>query len=158
MNHHKQSKIANVIAALFIFLFLYAALSKLLDYTAFRAVLSESPLIGSSAPVAALVIPVAEMAIACLLFFSRSRGLGMAASLLLMFLFTAYLLYMLAFEPRLPCSCGGVIQQMPWAAHLAFNAAFTGLAFWGVLLSNPKPVQSVLHFFTKPPAFKRIAQ
>lgn len=158
MNHHKQSKIANAIASLFIFLFLYTALSKLLAFTAFRAVLSESPLIGSSAPVLAFVIPVAEVAIACLLFFSRSRGLGMAASLMLMFLFTAYVLYMLAFEPKLPCSCGGVIQQMSWPAHLAFNAVLTGLAFWGILLSNPRPIQSVLHFFTNPPVYKRIAQ
>jgi len=128
----KRNHVTEIIAALFILLFVYTATSKLLEFYSFRTVLSRSPLIGKNAFLLAWVLPLAELVIALLLFFPRSRRLGLWASLGLMVLFTAYLGYMITFASHLPCSCGGVIRHMTWTQHLVFNFFFTLLALTAI--------------------------
>ena len=82
----------------------------------------------------AWAVPLTELAVAGLLFFVSTRGLGLKASFVLMILFTLYIGYMLVFTPHLPCSCGGVIKQLSWKEHLVFNIALTGLAALGIVL------------------------
>jgi len=45
---------------------------------------------------------------------------------------------MLAFAPKLPCSCGGVIQKMTWGQHVIFNLFFTLLALVGIWLARKR--------------------
>jgi hypothetical protein len=125
-----------IISALFIFIFVYTSISKVLDYTSFKTVLSKSPLIGNSADLTAWMLPVVELVISLCLFFPRTRGLGLKLTLGLMTLFTIYVLYMLLFVPDLPCSCGGVISAMSWTQHLFFNIALTIIALIGILKLN----------------------
>jgi len=54
----------------------------------------------------------------------------------LMTVFTLYIAYMLLFTPKLPCSCGGVLQQMTWKQHLLFNIGFTLLAAYAIWLKK----------------------
>jgi phage shock protein PspC (stress-responsive transcriptional regulator) len=57
---------------------------------------------------------------------------------------SAYILLMLISDERLPCSCGGVLQQLSWKQHLIFNLFFLLLAVVGIVLeSNPK--KSIIH-------------
>lgn len=130
VSHSKKA--AEVIAGIFILLFVYTALSKLMDLNTFKSVLSKSPLIGSRAAFVAWSIPISELIIAALLFLPSTRKLGLVASLGLLLLFTLYIAYMLVFTPQLPCSCGGVLQTMDWDTHLAFNigALIIGFAGW----------------------------
>lgn len=133
----KRSLFLEIIVALFILLFVYTASSKFFDFTNFRYVLADSPLIGKRfAPVVAWALPLTELFIALLLFFPRSRRLGLWASLLIMLLFTGYLTYMIYFTPDRPCNCGGVLKQMSWKQHLVFNIFFTLLALAGIWLSR----------------------
>lgn len=124
----------SIIGSVFIFLFVYTAVSKLLAFTLFRLTLSKSPLIGSLAPVVAVGLPAVELAVAALLFFPATRRAGFWASLLLMIVFTAYIASLLLFAAHLPCSCGGVLKHLSWTEHLVLNGALTLMAFWGVLL------------------------
>lgn len=129
-------RIINIISALFIFLFAYTALSKLLSIENFRIVLSRSEIFQTGADFLSWVIPVSELAISLLLFFHISRKFGLLLSTVLMGLFTIYIAYMLLFVPDLPCSCGGVIQQMSWPQHLVFNITFFILGFLGWRMSG----------------------
>jgi putative oxidoreductase len=138
----KRNQLVEIIAALFILLFVYTATSKLFEFNSFRSVLSRSPLIGSTAPLIAWTLPILEIVIATFLFFPRTRRKGLWASLIIMLLFTGYLGYMIYFTSDRPCSCGGVLQQMTWKQHLVFNIFFTLLAAFGLWWQKRKPTQS----------------
>jgi len=45
---------------------------------------------------------------------------------------------MITYTPNLPCSCGGVLQQMTWNQHLIFNVVFTLLALFAIWLTRKK--------------------
>lgn len=132
----KRNTIVEIIAALFILLFVYTAVSKLMEGVKFEVVLGKSPLIADYAAFISWALPVTELLVALLLLFPRTRLLGLYSSATLMTIFTAYLAYMIAFTPKLPCSCGGVLRHMNWNQHLLFNVFFLLLALWGILLSK----------------------
>jgi hypothetical protein len=139
----------DLIAALFILLFVYTASSKLMQLQHFMDVLKNSPLVGDYAGSISVVLPLIELVTAILLFLPRTRKEGLLLSLLLMILFTVYISYMLLFNAHLPCSCGGVISRLSWKEHLLFNVVLTVIAaitvfqnkiFIAINRSNRKPV------------------
>ena len=125
-----------IISALFILLFLYTAISKLLDFRSFSQVLHTSPLIGNMSTFVAIGLPLAEIVVVALLFFPKTRLWGFYGSFVLMTAFTIYLAYMILFAPKLPCSCGGVISKMTWKQHLYFNIFFWLLSLTGIALKR----------------------
>jgi len=134
---NKRETAIQVIISLLILLFVYAASSKLLDYTQFRVELGKSPLITAFAGYVAWSIPFLEVGIAVLLAFARTRLIGLYAAFSLMTIFTGYILYILLFSPYIPCSCGGVLQNMNWRTHFVFNIVFMLIAASGVLIHEP---------------------
>lgn len=131
-----KSLIVEIIAALFILLFVYAATSKLMDHQSFLHAIQNSPLLKPVAAVISWFIPFTEITISMSLFSSKFRNAGLLYSMLLMSVFTLYLIYMLLFIPHLPCSCGGVLSGLTWGQHLAFNAVFTLLGLFGWIISK----------------------
>jgi hypothetical protein len=117
-----------IIACLFIFLFTYTALTKLLRFEAFIHVLGRSPLLGNINRIASWTIPVMKLGVSMFLLLPRTKKLGIYSAFILMSLFTLYVGYMLLFIPELPCSCGGVIQQLSWKEHLWLNIILTAFA------------------------------
>src|SRR6266498_5549539 len=103
----KRNLIIEIICSLLILLFVYTAISNMLDFTSFKNVLNKSPLIGEKAAVVALAIPITEGLVSVLLFFPRSRFCGLYGSFMTMAIFALYLAYMIVFTPNLPCPCGG---------------------------------------------------
>lgn len=126
-------KLQSITATLFIFLFVYTAVSKFISFGIFQTVLQLSPLIGNYSNFIAWMIPITELVIATLLFFPSTRVKGLKASFALMVVFTAYIGYMLAFTPDRPCSCGGVISKLSWQQHLWFNLGLTFIAIISIL-------------------------
>lgn len=121
------------IKCLFLFLFVYTATSKFIEFRAFKSVLSQLPIIGGQAAVLAWALPLTEIMVAALLVFKRTERVGMFASLFLMTIFCAYIVFMLLYVPDLPCSCGGIIRDMSWTAHLTFNLFFVCLAILSIV-------------------------
>ena len=126
--------LADMISGLLLLLFLYTSTSKLTDNGIFKNVLTASPLLKSYAGTIAWLVPCTEIAIAILLFIPRFRIKGLITSVILITLFTIYLLYMIAFTPNLPCSCGGVVQFLTWPQHIVFNLFFIFLSVAGIIL------------------------
>jgi uncharacterized membrane protein YphA (DoxX/SURF4 family) len=130
-----KRKIAiEAISIILVILFVYAALSKILDFETFRVQLGKSPLLALMAGLIAYVVPTAELLISLLLVFSRTRLIGLYSSLMLLFLFTAYLIAILNFSYYVPCSCGGILQGMSWRTHIFFNLGFIVLSIIGIVL------------------------
>ncbi|MBO9572870.1 MAG: hypothetical protein J7497_11810 [Chitinophagaceae bacterium] len=129
-----------IAASLLVILFIYAGLSKLLNYSEFRFQLGRSPYIASMAGFVAWFMPAAEIISALFLVLKKTRLIGFYASFLLMVLFTGYIYAMLNYSPYLPCSCGGVLSMMSWTQHLYFNVFFVLVSAAGALLMS-KPEQ-----------------
>jgi hypothetical protein len=136
--HYMKSMISNIINGLFILLFTYTALSKILGYTRFRFVLSMAPLVRNYATWIAAVIPAAELIVAALIFIPATAKKGLIAGVSLLIVFTVYLVYMILTDPNLPCSCGGVIQQLSWKQHIVFNLLFIATGGVGIWLARKK--------------------
>jgi len=71
-----------------------------------------------------------------MLAFLRFRLLGLYASFSLMVMFTAYIIAITKFSDYIPCSCGGVLQNMSWNQHLIFNIGFILLAVAGIIFHS----------------------
>jgi len=134
MSFKTKILIIEVISAFFILLFVYAALSKILDYEKFRVELGKSPLLNSFAGPLAVLVPLIEIVIALLLIVKSSQYLALYASFTLMVIFSFYIWGILKFSSYIPCSCGGVLQNMTWNQHLIFNVCFIFFAAFAILL------------------------
>lgn len=134
-----------------IFLFAYTAVSKLnlfsysgafswenlklVDVTAFVDAMAKSPVLRPYVHELSWMIPVSELLACLLLLFNKTKIAGYYLSLLLLTVFTAYIMYILNEYPHnLPCVCGGVISLMSWTQHLIFNYFFILITIRAVYL------------------------
>lgn len=138
-----------LVSYLYVLLFVYAAVSKLLDYENFQVQLGQSPLLSAFAGYVAWLVPAVELLISLLLVIPRFRKIGLLASYILMIMFTAYIYIILNYSSFIPCSCGGVLEKMSWNEHLIFNVVFVLFAGLGYfLLPIAKGIDTTFSFLT----------
>ncbi|MCS3801022.1 MauE/DoxX family redox-associated membrane protein [Niastella sp. OAS944] len=113
-----------ITSLLFILLFLYTGLSKLLEYDVFTVQAGFAPILRPYAETIGLVVPIIEIVVAVLFFIKKTKVIALYASTIMMTGFTIYIAGMLLAGNHLPCICGGVIKTMSWAQHLIFNIVF----------------------------------
>ncbi|MBL7739089.1 MAG: hypothetical protein JNK14_07710 [Chitinophagaceae bacterium] len=126
------SFVTNFIAAIFIFLFTYTVVSKSLNIPLFIYIIGQSSWVGNYALVIAWSVISVECLAVILLFFPFTRLLGLYLSFAMMSAFTAYILGMLLTSSDLPCSCGGVFNELSWKQHLALNIGLIIIAWMGI--------------------------
>jgi uncharacterized membrane protein YphA (DoxX/SURF4 family) len=131
-----KATIVEIISMLFVILFLYTGISKLMEYAVFKEQIAESPVLSPIAPFIAWALPGTEFLVSLLLIIPRWRLKGLYASLALMIAFTLYIGAIMTFNKELPCSCGGIISLLSWNGHLVFNSIFILLAFTGIKLER----------------------
>ena len=132
--------IVEAICLLYIFLFVYAAVSKLLDFENFQIQLGQSPLVSAFTLYLSWFIP-------------STRRAGLTASYFLMVMFTAYIFIILNYSSFVPCSCGGILEKMNWTQHLVFNFVFISLALLALCLQFYKKSSGGLRMTLKYAAF-----
>src|ERR1700677_3794251 len=140
----KKQVLIECACALLIGLFLYASISKFLDFKTFIDQMNNQPLRNSWTPFLVWAIPLLEIAISISLIFEYTRLIGFYASLILMFVFTLYTgIVLLHFFPYIPCSCGGVIRKLTWPQHLILNSCFVFLSILGITLQRRKHIKPI---------------
>lgn len=118
-------------------LFLYTALSKLVDFKHFIWEIGNQPFDHCLRPFLIYGLPTVELLATFLLLKLQTRRLGFYLSALLMTLFTLYVaLITFHYYPRVPCSCAGVFHAMSWPQHLIFNLLFLFISIAGVFLDT----------------------
>jgi len=129
-----------------VLLFTYAAGSKLADTAAFRRELYRQPFPPGAADLLFYLLPAAELIVAAMLLSRRAFLAGLKVSLVMLALFTGYiLLAVLGFWEHVPCSCGGIISHLTWGQHLVFNCCCLTLNLIALYLhhkgeaGNPRP-------------------
>ena len=130
----KNNLIVEVISILFVLLFIYAAVSKLADFQKFQVRLGKSPLLAPFVSAVTWLVPSTEVLIALLLTIKRFQLAALYFSFSLMIAFTVYIITILNFSEYIPCSCGGILQNMNWHQHLVFNSIFIILGIVAVLI------------------------
>lgn len=124
--------IVPVVCYLYILLFIYAAVSKLLEFEDFRIQLAQSPLLSAYAGIIAPSVIAAELLLSMLLCFKATRLSGLYCSFFMMIAFTVYIYIILNYSDFVPCSCGGIIEKLSWTQHMVFNIAFALMALAAV--------------------------
>lgn len=106
----------------------------MLDYEQFKVQLGLSPVLTMFSDWVAWCVPVVEILVVGLLANARFRLTGLYASFGLMVLFSCYIIAITRFSEYIPCSCGGILQNITWNQHLVINIFFLLLGAAGVLL------------------------
>jgi putative oxidoreductase len=71
------------------------------------------------------VLPISELWIAALLVWKKTQEFGLYLSLFFLATFSIYIaMGMLHYFGNIPCSCGGILENMGWKIHLWFNLIF----------------------------------
>ncbi|MEQ5790636.1 hypothetical protein J4E06_06215 [Muricauda sp. NFXS6] len=135
-NQGIHNTLATLSSLLLTILFVYTAVSKLIDLDTFQWRLERMPYISPYASLIAWAVPFLELTIAGLLWFPRYRILALYASFILLGCFTLYIVFVLKFSDSIPCSCGGVISALGWKEHILLNSSFMVLALLGILWSK----------------------
>ncbi|KAA5537870.1 MauE/DoxX family redox-associated membrane protein [Paenimyroides baculatum] len=120
----------------FIILFVYAAVSKLTDFENFQVQVAQSPLLSVFATFIAYATVIGELIIALMLCFKKSRLLGLYLFLGFMTAFTVYIFLILNYSPFVPCSCGGVLEDLGWWEHLWFNGVVCLVTVFIIITDN----------------------
>lgn len=120
----------------FIVLMIYAAISKLMEFTQFYNDLLNSPVFGNKhlARFVSAFVPIVELGIAGLLISATYKELAMYLASGLMLIFSIYIIWIMEFSLDTPCSCGGIINNLTWQEHLLFNSGFLLLGVLGIYL------------------------
>jgi uncharacterized membrane protein YphA (DoxX/SURF4 family) len=130
------------IAVFFVLLFVYAGVSKMLDFENFQVQLAQSPLLSAWAGLVSYAVIIMELVVVLLLCFDRTRLPGLHASFGLMVAFTVYITLILNYSDFVPCSCGGVLEKMTWDQHLIFNIICVLLALTAIILMEKESTRS----------------
>ena len=140
----KRQILIECISALLILLFLYASMSKFMDFHTFTGEMMNQPLPHYLTRFLIGFIPITEIVLCLLLLFERTRLPGLYGSLGFMSLFTIYsIIIILNFFGRIPCSCGGVIKRLTWRQHILLNLFFVAISISGIILQRRKLFNSI---------------
>lgn len=129
--------IIQTVSYLYILLFVYAAISKLLEFEDFRVQLAQAPMLSAYAGILAWLVPLSEIITVFFIFYDKTRSLGFLCAFVVMVMFSAYIFIILNYSVFVPCSCGGIIEQLNWTEHLVLNLFFVLLAVLGWLFARP---------------------
>ncbi len=102
-------------------------------------------MIGGYGTFLAVTLPVSELLLSFALLIPATTRIALFISLALLLTFTGYLIISLFNHYDLPCTCGGVIQQLTWKQHVLFNTAFIAInivAIYRLRIHHKKSLQS----------------
>lgn len=138
LNNRSASVLIEILISLCILLFVYAAVSKLLDYTSFKIQIGQSPVLSAYAGWLAWVVPAFELIIAIFLVVPKLRFIGLLGFYIIMVSFTTYILIILNYSDFIPCSCGGILENLSWTQHLVLNGLFCLTALYILQVLNKR--------------------
>jgi hypothetical protein len=139
--NHIASYFVELTCFLYIILWVYAAISKLITFEKFQAQLSQSPMLTSFSEAISFGIPMLEIALAILLWINETRYYALLASFTLMTMFSVYIFLITRYSSFVPCSCGGILEKLNWNEHLVVNIGLTIIATLAFLF-YPDPRKS----------------
>jgi hypothetical protein len=132
----KKIKALEFIVYLFILLFIYAGVRKLVDLKMFVKEVWGFSLFGTKAAVKweFIILSVVELLIALLLAIPRTRQIGLYATFFIMVVINACFFYMLEFAKIIPMFYGGILPAASFDFTLYFNVLMLFLSLAALLI------------------------
>jgi putative oxidoreductase len=127
------AKIPEVISAVLILIYVYAAVNQVQHIRFLQFVLLVSLSIGNKFSFLAWVIPLLQLTVVGLLLFPKFRYWGFLSTVFLMTALGIYTTYMAKSFSRLPCPCGSLLSSIGWLSHLVLNIVLLLTALLGIL-------------------------
>ena len=144
MSANQINTIRPILIILLISLFLYTAVAKTINYETFRDEISEFPPLSPFAPFILVALIFSEFCTTLLLLIPQWRLKGLYASLILLIIFTVYIVYLLATSNGTPCSCGGLIEALTLKQHILFNISFISISMLAISFEHSPKRQGQL--------------
>ncbi len=122
---HPQEFVLQVLTFALLCLWIYVGSKKVFTYTEFRASMIRQPFADQYGIVLSYILPAVELATGILFIFEGTKRLGFWATLILMLIFSSYVILALRDTwGSIPCDC---ILEFPisWKAHLWVNGLIT---------------------------------
>jgi len=140
----KKVSIIELISLLFIFLFLYTAVSTIVNYDSFKLHLAQSTLTKDHAYLLSRLIPALELMTVGLLSYSPTRITGLIMSLKMTIIFTAHSAYMLMNHEHLSSGYIRILSVCSWKQHILFGCILMAVAMAATVLQlrNIEPVKN----------------
>jgi len=135
--------LVEIISLFCILLFVYAAVSKVLEFENFQAQLGQSTILSAYAGLVSYCVIIIEFLISIMLAIPSLRIRGLFGAFTLMSIFTIYIFIILNFSSNVPCSCGGILEKMTWKTHLLFNVIVLVLISVALLIKSMRKLKSV---------------
>lgn len=129
-----KGRIVIVIRWLCMVLFMYTAYAKITDHSRFINGLTRVHLISGFAAFISFAVPIVEIITAMLLLIPQTAKIGLYCFTAIMTVFTVYIISAIIWEQKLPCRCGGAIEELSWSQHIWFNLAFILIAIFATWL------------------------
>jgi len=143
LTQNKQFNIFQILTSILILLWSYTTISKLSNLGRFANEMHNQSFDADFANLLIRAVPFVEICTIILLLFNKSKMFGLACSLILLTVFTIYIILVLFnFYDHVPCSCGGVLRSMTWNTHLWFNLFFIFLNVLALLLGRRMGIQA----------------
>lgn len=117
--------LSEIFVYLIALLWLYTSVYKALQIDTSIEQMGDSPLIEPYAVWFGYGLPIVEFALFLLLLIPKTRKYALIGSVVLLAMFTLYILVILNYyRADVPCTCGGVISKLSWKNHVYFNLTF----------------------------------
>lgn len=141
----KKQLLSDLIALMFIVLFVYAGWIKLLDHHMFRNQLTAFDYINSFAGFLAWAVPLIHLGLALLFIWPSMRLWALGGTFILLLTYSIYIILILYRGVNVPCACSGLFKFTSWIEQLVMNCVFLAGASTGIIFeTNPKQRQSFL--------------
>lgn len=132
-----HAHILQLIRYIFLLLFFYAGLTKLLEGDLFYHTLVNTPLFPNekTAKIGAIIIPFVEIIVGMLLIISK-RMLGLYLALCLFGTYLIFIILLLFYNDTIPCTCRTVLPVLGWYGHLYFTGSCLILTMYAIYLKR----------------------
>lgn len=121
--------------------FWYAAINKIWSaerLNEFKTSLRQFPLIGIYAGILVYLLPLVEILIGFAIVYRPIQKMGLLAYLIIIIIFTLYIIYLEISGAHLPCPCGGLSKYLTWEQHIGINILLIYVSFKILKIANLK--------------------
>lgn len=134
-------RIKNIISEIVVFILIltwvYTFASKVFDFETFERQIRGAYLLSAFGKLP-YILQMIHLGIVLMLLNKNWRKLGLAASMVVLVLYTGYLIYVLKLAPSIPCSCIALFNWMNWNDQLYFNLIILAVNIIGLVMFSLK--------------------
>jgi len=126
--------LSEIIVFILILIWAYTFVAKVFDFETFQRQIKGAYMLSAGGNLLPYLLQIVHFGIILLLINKSWRRMGLITSILVLILYTGYLVYVLKFAPSIPCSCIAMFNWMNWNDQLYFNFSMLAINIIGLII------------------------